>query len=241
MDKVRRATLRFTREATPRKQFISSLSTHINNINISSSHFPLPASRFPLKTQNSKLIILFLLFFAFGLYGQQDSLKQTESVLGQQLKLKKPKKFYDPKIASRRSAILPGLGQIYNDSWWKVPLLYGGFGVCFYYLNFNNNLRIKWETLTKDLLAKQAAGKAIDTNKLRVYRRRADVWRKNRDFLYLVTLGVYILNIAEAAIDAHLKGFDVSENLAWNLKPKIGLINNGTPYLGVGLTLPIGR
>ena len=119
--------------------------------------------------------------------------------------------------------------------------MYGGFGVCFYYLNFNNNLRIKWETLTKELLTKQAAGKAIDTNRLRVYRRRADVWRKNRDWLYLVTLGVYIVNIAEASIDAHLKGFDVSENLGWNLKPKIGMINNGTPYLGVGLTLPIGR
>ena len=215
------------------------------------SHFPLPAfnSKLPQRGpfgKNSKLLISLILFLlSFGLHGQQDSLKQTstppESVLEQQLKLKKPKKFYDPKVASLRSAILPGLGQIYNDSWWKVPLLYGGFGVCFYYLNFNNNLRIKWETLTKELLTKQAAGKAIDTNRLRVYRRRADVWRKNRDWLYLVTLGVYIVNIAEASIDAHLKGFDVSENLGWNLKPKIGVINNGAPYLGLGLTLPIGR
>ena len=155
-------------------------------------------------------------------------------------KLKKPRKFYDPKVASRRSALLPGLGQIYNDSWWKVPILYGGFALTIYYIDFNNEQRLINETLAKELIALQNAGQTIDTNALRVYRRRADTWRRNRDLLYLVTLGVYVLNIAEAAIDAHLKGFDVGENLSMNFKPKIGVINNGVPYLGMGITFPIG-
>ena len=189
--------------------------------------------------------LLILLLLAFGLHGQQDSLQQAdttkEPVDTQQPKLKKPRKFYDPKVASRRSAILPGLGQIYNDSWWKVPLLYGGFGICIYYIDFNNDQRVKWETLARELIDQQANGQIINENELRVYRRRADTWRRNRDLLYLVTLGVYVLNIAEAAIDAHLKGFDVSENLGLNLKPKIGMINNGAAYMGVGLTLPIGQ
>lgn len=159
----------------------------------------------------------------------------------EEIKLKKPRKFYDPKVASRRSALVPGWGQIYNDSWWKVPILYGGFALSFYYIGFNNCQRVFYENLAKELIAQQAAGTPINENELRVYRRRADTWRKNRDLLYLVTVGVYVLNIAEAAIDAHLKGFDVDENLGLNLKPKLGVINNGSPYLGIGLTLPIGK
>lgn len=159
----------------------------------------------------------------------------------EEIKLKKPRKFYDPKVASKRSAIIPGWGQIYNDSWWKVPILYGGFALSFYYIDFNNEQRLLYEGLAKELIADQAAGLAINENELRVYRRRADTWRKNRDLLYLVTIGVYVLNIAEAAIDAHLKGFDVDENLGLNLKPKLGVINNGSPYLGIGLTLLIGK
>lgn len=159
----------------------------------------------------------------------------------EKLKLKKPRKFYDPKLASKRSAIIPGWGQIYNDSWWKVPILYGGIALSIYYIDFNNQQRIFYEDLAKGLIAQQAAGTAINENELRVYRRRADTWRKNRDLLYLVTVGVYVLNIAEAAIDAHLKGFDVDENIGLNLKPKLGIINNGAAYLGIGLTLPIGK
>lgn len=174
--------------------------------------------------------------------GKIDTLaKDRTAKESEKLKLKKPRKFYDPKIASKRSAIIPGWGQIYNDSWWKVPILYGGFALSIYYIGFNNEQRLFYEDLAKDLIAQQAAGAAINENELRVYRRRADTWRSNRDMLYLVTVGVYVLNIAEAAIDAHLKGFDVDENLGLNLKPKLGVINNGAPYLGIGLTLPIGK
>lgn len=159
----------------------------------------------------------------------------------EKIKIKKPRKFYDPKVASKRSAIIPGWGQIYNDSWWKVPILYGGFALSFYYIDFNNQQRIFYEDQVKTLVADQAAGITINENLLRVSRRRADTWRKNRDLLYLITIGVYALNIVEASIDAHLKGFDVDENLGLNLKPKLGIINNGVPYLGFGITLPIGK
>lgn len=201
------------------------------------------------------LSVTLLLFAALGMNAQEGKEKRQGGKLGkidtlaiaqpdakpEEIRLKKPKKFYDPKVASRRSALIPGWGQIYNDSWWKIPILYGGFALSFYYIDFNNDQRIFYEDLAKDLIAQQAAGTAINENELRVYRRRADTWRKNRDLLYLVTVGVYVLNIAEAAIDAHLKGFDVDENLGLNLKPKLGVINNGSPYLGIGLTLPIGK
>lgn len=201
------------------------------------------------------LSVIILLLTALSLHAQQEKTKTRGGELGkidtlslsksneapEEIKLKKPRKFYDPKVASKRSAIIPGWGQIYNDSWWKVPILYGGFALSIYYIDFNNEQRLFYEGLAKDLIAQQAAGMTINENELRVYRRRADTWRKNRDLLYLITIGVYALNIAEAAIDAHLKGFDVDENLGLNLKPKLGVINNGAPYLGIGLTLPIGK
>lgn len=193
-------------------------------------------------------ITLFLLTFGVtALHAQEENLgseskSQEETVKKEKKrKLKNPNKYYDPKVASRRSAIIPGWGQIYNDSWWKVPLLYGGFAITIYYIDFNNDQRLFYEGLVTELLAQQAAGQTINANTLRVFRRRADTWRRNRDLLYLVTIGVYALNIVEAAIDAHLKGFDVSENLSLNLKPKLGVINNGSPYLGLGLTFAIGK
>ena len=88
------------------------------------------------------------------------------------------------------------------------------------------------------MIEKQKNGETISENKLRVFRSNADYWRKNRDLVFLTTLAIYGLNIIEASIDAHLKGFNVNDNLA-NFKPKVGVINNGSPYLGVGVTIPI--
>ena len=148
------------------------------------------------------------------------------------------RKEYDPKRASTLSAIFPGLGQIYNDSWWKAPIIYVGMGTAIYFVDFNNKKRKEFTVLVEDLLEQQRNGQSINANELRVYRRNADYWRKNRDLVFLTTLAIYGLNIIEASIDAHLKGFNVSDDLA-SFKPKVGVINNGSPYLGVGVTIPI--
>ncbi len=148
------------------------------------------------------------------------------------------RKEYDPKRASTLSAIFPGLGQIYNDSWWKAPIIYVGMGTSIYFIDYNNKERKRYTELVEELLAEQKSGQVINENELRVYRRNADYWRKNRDLVFLTTLAIYGLNIIEASIDAHLKGFNVNDNLA-NFKPKVGVINNGTTYLGVGVTIPI--
>ena len=62
----------------------------------------------------------------------------SSRIIGDTIKITKGPKVYDPRVASRRSAIFPGLGQIYNDSWWKVPILYAGFGLDIYFIGFNN-------------------------------------------------------------------------------------------------------
>lgn len=171
----------------------------------------------------------------------QDTLQTNRGVIdGQQVAVDKaPRKFYDPKVASTRSAIIPGWGQIYNDNWWKVPILYAGFGVSIYFIQYNHDQFKDFERLAEEELAKPSLEQ--DQNALRFYQRNTDYWRRNRDLVFLTTLGIYGLQIIEASIDAHLKGFDVDEELALNIKPKIGVINNGAAYLGFGITLPIGQ
>jgi len=185
-------------------------------------------------------ICFILVLLAFRL-SAQDTLQTNRGIVGgEQIIIDQaPRKFYDPKVASKRSAIIPGWGQLYNDSWWKVPIIYGGLGACVYYIGFNQDQFKTFEGLAQEELAKPPAEQ--DSNALRFYQRSADTWRKNRDLVFLTTIGVYALQILEASIDAHLKGFDIDEKLALNLKPKLGVINNGTPYVGFGFTLPIGK
>ena len=133
-------------------------------------------------------------------------------------------KVYNPRVASKRSALIPGWGQIYNDTWWKVPILYTGFGVAVYFVYFNDGEFHE----AKTLLATERAGNN-DPNLVRIYSRAVDTWRRNRDLVVLTMVGIYGLQIIEATVDAHMKGFNVDENLSLNLKPKLGVISNGTP------------
>lgn len=188
-----------------------------------------------------RLTLSFIVFFFLGLncYGLQNDLSNNSKVeLGDTVKVRKREgKIYNPKKAARRSAIIPGWGQIYNDSWWKVPVLYGGFGVALYFVDFNND---RFETFL-GLIAEEEAKDDPNADLIRIYSRRADTERNNRDLVILTMVGIYGLQIIDATVDAHLKGFDVDENLSLNLKPKFGVISNGTPFIGMKLTLPIGQ
>lgn len=187
----------------------------------------------------SALLVLTILFCLTGLHAQQRDMQVQEGVLtGDTVKVKKREgKYYNPKTAAKRSAIIPGWGQIYNDSWWKVPVLYGGFGLAIHYVYFNDEAYHTY----RGLLRAEEAKDQPNENLVRIYSRRADTWRKNRDLVVLTMVGIYGLQIIDATVDAHLKGFNVDENLALNIKPKFGVISDGTPYLGMKLTLPIGQ
>jgi hypothetical protein len=183
------------------------------------------------------LFAFYLIVFSLGLNAQGTSVSDR-LIEGDTIQPSRLRKEYDPRRASSLSAMLPGLGQIYNDSWWKVPIIYTGIGFAIYYIDVNNDNRILATDEVKNILAQQAAGEVISENRLRAFRRQADFWRKNRDLVILTLIGVYGLNIIDASIDAHLKGFNVSDNLA-TFKPKMGAISNGTPYVGIGIIIPI--
>lgn len=128
-----------------------------------------------------------------------------------------------PRIASRRSAILPGWGQVTNGRWWKVPAVYGGFvgvGLVFefnnrYYKKFLDELQYRdannGEKLDPDLLKG-------DTPALIQYK---DYYRRNRDLSVLIGVGWYAVNIIDAYIDAKFFRFDISDKLGFSIKPSL--------------------
>ena len=126
------------------------------------------------------------------------------------------KKKHDPHKATRRSAIIPGWGQAYNHEYWKIPIVYGALAVPASLFIYNN----KWYQRTKDaynILVNGGDTSKIDPKlkgfQLHILQYYRNAFRKNRDYSALFFLLVWGLNVADATVFAHLKDFDVSDDL----------------------------
>lgn len=187
--------------------------------------FAFSSSILPSKTLLwSILVALCILGMGTGTaYGQSDSSAQTS-----QKKLEKvvdspsllPK---DPKKATMLSAILPGAGQVYNGKTWKVPILYAGILTDVYFIQYNHK---RYERFRDALFAldKGEPNQFPSLNRASLVR-NVDYWRQNRDLTLLLMLGIYALNMVDANVDAHLSGFDISEDLTLKIAPQIGTLS----------------
>ncbi len=161
--------------------------------------------------------------------GQTDSLKR-EKKEGKELSLLQK----DPKKATLLSAVLPGAGQVYNGKSWKVPILYAGILTDLYFINYNHR---RYESFRDALFAldKKEPNQFPSLNRAALVR-NVDYWRQNRDLTVLLLLGIYALNLVDANVDAHLSGFDISEDLALQVAPQLGTVS-ASNSMGVSLTL----
>lgn len=161
--------------------------------------------------------------------GQTDSLKR-EKKEGKELSLLQK----DPKKATLLSAVLPGAGQVYNGKSWKVPILYAGILTDLYFINYNHR---RYESFRDALFAldKKEPNQFPSLNRAALVR-NVDYWRQNRDLTLLLLLGIYALNLVDANVDAHLSGFDISEDLALQVAPQLGTVS-ASNSMGVSLTL----
>lgn len=133
-----------------------------------------------------------------------------------------------PRIAVRRSLILPGWGQVTNKRWWKVPVIYAGFvglglAVEFnqrYYKQVLRELQYRYENGGKPLDPELAPGDEQALIGLR------DYYRRNRDLSVLAGVGLYAINAIDAYIDAKFFRFDISDELSFNLSPSIMSTNS---------------
>ena len=155
---------------------------------------------------------------------------------------------YSPGKAALRSAIIPGWGQIYNRKYWKVPIVYGAIGTTagIFIYNLQNykdtrfayrvkyNMRVNGTdsalySQIKDVL------QPLSESSLRSYR---DQFRRDIDYSVVFFVIMWGLNVVDAAVDAHLKSFDVSPDLSFRIKPGRSELA-GTN--GMSLVLSIGK
>ena len=138
-----------------------------------------------------------------------------------------------PKKAALYSAMLPGAGQIYNRQWWKAPIIYAGMGVSFYFLIYNTN---EYRTYRRAYIA-VVDGDPTTVNEFEgrygqqeLLQLRTDA-RKYLDMTVLFTTLGYTVQVLDVLVYAHLRGFDVSEDISLRMGPV-----SAPGGLGFGLT-----
>ncbi|MDP4679481.1 MAG: DUF5683 domain-containing protein [Cyclobacteriaceae bacterium] len=128
----------------------------------------------------------------------------------------------DPNKAALFAAVFPGLGQIYNREYWKVPIVYGGLMIFGHYINNRhvlfNAFRNAWiaETDNDPNTVNPFGGRFGSASTLE---RNAEQLRRDRDNLMVYGMLFYLVSIVEAHIGAHLKEFDVNDDLSFEIQP----------------------
>ena len=149
-----------------------------------------------------------------------------------------------PSKAAFYSAILPGLGQIYNKRYWKAPIVWGAIGLGIYNYSINNTDYNRFRDAFKRRRAGFTDDEFFDINNDMVGPDVSDSalqdaqenLQRNRDLWLVVTIGFYALNIIDANVDAHLKQYNVSEKLAYTIKPYLDMNNiTGDPNFGMAV------
>ncbi len=134
------------------------------------------------------------------------------------------------KKATTLAMICPGAGQIYNKSYWKLPFVVGGFATMIYVIDWNNRgytrfkkayaLRYDYDENPDDYPdgSGDEFGGRYSADYLKSLR---NSYRRNRDLCIIMTAGLYVLQIIDAHVDAHLRDYDISDDLTMNIDPLI--------------------
>lgn len=148
-----------------------------------------------------------------------------------------------PNLAAGLSAILPGLGQAYNKKYWKIPVIYAGLGTLTYLTYRNHNYYMDFQNAYKNLAETNPNGLYYMYNTsftLQGLEAGKNYYRRYRDMYAIFTVGFYILNIIDAAVDAYLFDFDVSDDLSLHIMPNFFKeTNNPVVYTGLSFTLNV--
>tara|TARA_R110002072_G_scaffold1587_1_gene13222 strand:+ start:16556 stop:17149 length:594 start_codon:yes stop_codon:yes gene_type:complete len=191
----------------------------------------------------SNLLFIVLFFFAATLIAQTSDTLTVKKQEGIIVVKDTVRELYDPLAPQRAafySAVVPGLGQAYNKKYWKIPIIYAGMaaGVYFYIQNdndydrFRNAYKRRLAGFTDDEFYGSGTTPVISNERLIDAQQSA---QKNKDISIIVSLAFYLVNIIDANVDAHLRQYNVSDDLS--LQPNLDLnpINAQTNY-GLSLT-----
>lgn len=151
--------------------------------------------------------------------------------------VKVPAKIHSPKLAMLYSAVCPGLGQIYNHKYWKLPIIYVGLGVdaWFFVTNLHNYNMYHSALVTRDNNGIDPYYNIYSSSELSYI---VSYYRRNLDLTVIIAAGIYLLQIVDANVDAQLHGFNVSDDISVNFTPKfVPNAFSGTMSFQPGFTL----
>ena len=158
----------------------------------------------------------------------------------------------DPKRAMWLAIVLPGAAQIYNQKYWKLPIIYGGFLGCAYAMRWNNQMYHDYSQAYLDIMDDDPntqsynqflhLGQRIESNNeerfKQLFKKRKDYYRRYRDMSFFIMVGVYALSVIDAYVDASLAQFDISDDLSFRVAPSVintQYSNNPLKSGGLGL------
>lgn len=150
------------------------------------------------------------------------------------LELVKPKKQWIPNSgkATWYALVIPGGGQIYNRKYWKLPIIYGGFAGCAYALSWNNKMYKDYSQAYMDIMDGDPSTKSYldllppnssytESQLQTVLKKRKDTYRRYRDLSIFAFIGVYLISVIDAYVDAELSNFDITPDLSMRVEPTI--------------------
>lgn len=180
---------------------------------------PLKTLRFLTAKSLCFLIVLLWMGLNTAAYGQETVDQPVDTIPKKTLR-----ENHSPRKATMLSAAFPGLGQAYNKKYWKMPIVYAGFGTLGYFIYTNN---AEYKSFRDAYLYRMDDNPAtVSDIKFKNYsddglKRGRDYYRRNLEVSWIFTGLFYVLNILDATVDAHLADFDVSENLSMKIEPQI--------------------
>ena len=147
--------------------------------------------------------------------------------------------------------VIPGAGQIYNRKYWKLPIVYGGFMGCLYAYNWNNQMYSDYRQAFLDIMDADPNTKSYESffpsgydfqnneeYMKNLFKKRKDRYRRWRDLSVFACVGVYLISIVDAYVDAHLSSFDISDEINLSIQPDIMPdINSGAGHYGLNCNI----
>ena len=177
----------------------------------------------------------------------------NDSLARQTLRQIRPRFIPDPKRALWLSLVLPGAGQIYNRKYWKLPIIYGGFLGCTYALMWNQQMYKDYSQAYLDIMDDDPNTNSYlemlppryniegkEEQFKRIFKNKKDYYRRYRDLSAFCFVGVYLLSVIDAYVDAQLSVFDISPDLSMRVEPAVINNNTGlrkTTSYGIGCSL----
>ncbi|MDG2194143.1 MAG: DUF5683 domain-containing protein [Polaribacter sp.] len=182
-----------------------------------------------------KIGLFFFVFIALSASAQKDSTRVKTTPL-----LQLESSDYNPLAPAKAafySAVFPGMGQLYNKKYWKAPIVWGALGTSIYFYITNNEEYDRYRTAFKIREAGLQDEFTNDDGTILISRNglinAQKVLKKNRDLSLLTTVLLYVLQVVEASVDAHLLQFNTNDNITFSPMIVSDPITFDTPKVGL--------